>query len=69
MPIERSEDYLRPRAVAVWLPVLLGLALTTISMLTLWVGLWMAMTFAVMNARRYEWEQYHLKDERGVNRN
>lgn len=57
MSIERSEDYFRPRAVAVWLPVFLGLLFSVISTLTILGGLWLAMTFAIMNVYRRNWEQ------------
>ncbi len=65
MSVEKSEDYLKIRAVAVWLPVLLGLILTTISMFTLWFGLWLAMTFAFLNMHRNKWKQNHSRATRG----
>lgn len=69
MQIEKSKDLLKPKAIIVWLPVLLGLLFSVIFTLTILGGLWLAMTFAIMNANRHDWEQDHLKDEREASRN
>lgn len=63
MQVEKAEDYLKPKAVIVWLPMLLGLLFSIISTLTILGGLWMAMTFAIMNVYHRNWEQDHLKVE------
>lgn len=61
MQIEKMKDLLKPKAIIVWLPMLLGLLFSVVFTLTILGGLWLAMTFAIMNANRHDWEQDHLR--------
>ena len=61
MEVRTRRDYLKPKAVIVWFPIVLGNLLFLFSSLFFWLGLWMSMTFAVHNVRCRRWEAQQQK--------